>query len=134
MSNITSNLKILDLYNDKIEFHQSRQEGDIKLKTGFNVNYFENKNNDNQIKVQLETIIKDDEGNYKLSLSTVGIFELDKNGIDEETAQDIIKANTVAIMFPYIRSQISLLTTQPGIQPIMIPPININSLLNKESK
>lgn len=36
----------------------------------------------------------------------------------------IIKKNTIAIMFPFVRSQISLLTTQPGMMPVVLPPIN----------
>lgn len=36
----------------------------------------------------------------------------------------------MAIMFPYIRSQISLLTTQPGLHPGQLPPMNINALLD----
>jgi preprotein translocase subunit SecB len=27
-------------------------------------------------------------------------------------------------MFPFIRSQVTLLTTQPGMTPIVLPPIN----------
>ena len=42
--------------------------------------------------------------------------------------------NTVAILFPYIRSQISLMTTQPGMHPIIIPPMNIVSLINTQKK
>ena len=38
--------------------------------------------------------------------------------------ESIIKTNTVAIMFPFIRSQVTLLTTQPGMTPIVLPPIN----------
>ena len=38
--------------------------------------------------------------------------------------ENIVKTNTVAIMFPFIRSQVTLLTTQPGMTPIVLPPIN----------
>ena len=41
-----------------------------------------------------------------------------------EMEENIIKNNTVAIMFPFIRSQVTLLTTQPGMTPIVLPPIN----------
>lgn len=44
---------------------------------------------------------------------------------DEGLKQELIRYNTVAIMFPYIRSQISLVTTQPDIPPISFPPVNI---------
>ena len=64
-----------------------------------------------------------------LTLETVGLFRVEK--VDKETYDQLIKSNTVAIMFPYIRSQVSLLTTQPGIQPIMIPTMNINALIEE---
>lgn len=131
---LQSNLKIVDLYHEKFEFYQSRLEQRMKLTPTFNVNYSENSNNRNQIKVQIDTCIKDSEGNYRLTLSTIGIFELDKEGVAEDIAQSILKKNTTSIMFPYIRSQISLLTTQPGIQPILIPPINVNALVKDENE
>ncbi len=37
--------------------------------------------------------------------------------------------NAIAIMFPYIRSEVTLLTSQPNLKPIMIPPVNINALI-----
>ena len=43
---------------------------------------------------------------------------------DYTMEESIVKNNTVAIMFPFIRSQVTLLTTQPGITPILLPPIN----------
>lgn len=43
---------------------------------------------------------------------------------DYKMEENIIKHNTVAIMFPFIRSQVTLLTTQPGMNPIVLPPIN----------
>ena len=45
-----------------------------------------------------------------------------------------MKKNTVAIMFPFIRSQVSILTTQPGMIPIVMPPININALVEDMKK
>ena len=41
-----------------------------------------------------------------------------------ELEENIVKTNTVAIIFPFIRSQVTLLTTQPGMTSIVLPPIN----------
>ena len=49
-------------------------------------------------------------------------FRMDND--DVELVRSIMETNTVAIMFPFIRSQVSLLTTQPGMTPIVLPPIN----------
>ena len=48
------------------------------------------------------------------------LFEADSY----EREKTIIEKNTIAIMFPFVRSQVSLLTTQPNMVPIVLPPIN----------
>lgn len=52
--------------------------------------------------------------------------------ISHELKKDICETNTISIMFPYIRSQVSLVTTQPDMSPIVIPSLNINSLMEKD--
>ena len=47
---------------------------------------------------------------------------------DSKLVEQVIGANTVAIMFPFIRSQISLMTTQPDMPPVVLPPINTMKL------
>ncbi len=38
--------------------------------------------------------------------------------------------NAVSILFPYVRSQITLLTARPSFQSIILLPIDINALLD----
>ena len=57
-----------------------------------------------------------------LNVKIVGIF-----GILEEESKRL-KPNAIAIIFPYLRSQISLLTTQPNMLPVVLPAMNINNL------
>ena len=92
--------------------------------------------------------MKIDEGVYKSSLSlkmmneeeTVsleivvsGIFDFQAE-LEQEQKDIIVTKNTVAILFPYLRSQVTLMTAQPDIEPVVIPAININALLkNMES-
>jgi preprotein translocase subunit SecB len=40
----------------------------------------------------------------------------------------------VAILFPFVRSQISLITSQPGMMPVIIPAINVNALLDESEQ
>lgn len=42
----------------------------------------------------------------------------------------IVTKNTMAILFPFLRSQVTLMTAQPDMVPIVLPLININALLN----
>ena len=49
--------------------------------------------------------------------------------ITQQENTHLIEKNTIAIMFPYIRSHISTITSQPGMMPIVLPPINIAAML-----
>ena len=49
-----------------------------------------------------------------------------------EDSNILIQQNAIAIVFPYIRSQISLLTAQPEVDPVILPPMNIAQMV-KES-
>lgn len=44
---------------------------------------------------------------------------------------DILAANTVAILFPYVRSAITTVTAAMGVPPIILPPINTFKLLEQ---
>ena len=59
-----------------------------------------------------------------INVSLVGEFivSADENNFD---ILRLIKENGVAILFPYLRSELTLLTTQPGFQPIVLPAVNI---------
>ena len=59
-----------------------------------------------------------------LNVKVVAAARFAMNNEDIDLVRSIMDTNTVAIMFPFIRSQVSLLTTQPGMTPIVLPPIN----------
>ena len=62
----------------------------------------------------------------KLKVTLVGYFMCECD--DTVLKNQLIRFNTISILFPYIRSQISLITTQPDCVPIILPPMNIVSL------
>lgn len=68
------------------------------------------------------------EANMDMNLKLVAdaIFTYDADDYSNE--DKVVGDNTVAIMFPFIRSQITLMTSQPGMQPIVLPPINATKL------
>lgn len=43
----------------------------------------------------------------------------------------LLQQNAVAIIMPYIRSEVSILTAQPGMDTVVLPPLNTVELLNK---
>ena len=72
--------------------------------------------------VTLTLTITKEQGDLSVKVVASALFFMDNS--DVELVRSIMETNTVAIMFPFIRSQVSLLTTQPGLTPIVLPPIN----------
>lgn len=64
-----------------------------------------------------------------LTVTLVGFFSCECE--DEALKTSLVNNNTIAILFPYLRSQISLITTQPDMQPVIIPPMNIVSMFQE---
>lgn len=84
-------------------------------------------------------IIPVEDGRYKVSLVLfLGDFEkkleiVVKCIANFETGQKntlLIEKNAIAIMFPYVRSYITLITSQPGMSPIVLPPINVAAMFS----
>lgn len=130
---IKSRLEIQDLYFPQYSFQYDKKPGKMNLITNFNVNYAEKTDDKNQVRVELNTLITNDENTFKLQLTALAFFKLEAEGLTEAEAADILKKNTVAIMFPFVRSQVSLLTTQPGMTPILLQPIDVNMLFMNPS-
>lgn len=97
--------------------------------------------NDVEIKARVK-IEKDDEGLYRVILKVIAdkqdeyIAEVQITGycsIDEAYPEKdiMLNQNAVAILFPYVRAQLSLLTAQPGTDPIVLPVMNITAMLAK---
>lgn len=78
-------------------------------------------------KVSLTWKIEADDESLKLQVTVSGIFNT--QDVSEDVQEVILNKNTVAILFPFLRSQITLLTAQPDLNPIVLPAININALL-----
>ena len=132
MDNNTCKIQMLDLYFSKFDFKQERGTDSNEYNTSFQIEYAINSEDETKVRVVVDTTVTNEAQSVVLNVQTVGIFKVDKLDIDDATYEHLIKANTVAIIFPFIRSQVSLLTTQPGMMPVMIPPININALIENQ--
>ena len=115
-------LKLDHLVFDRISFKRIGFANDngIDYKFGFG---FEEKG-EYDIVVHLDEK-KKKEGEYKFQISASGYFTLSSTNYKDL----LIRQNAVAIIFPYIRSQISLLTAQPEVTPVVLPPFNIAQMV-----
>lgn len=128
-NNVESIVKLNNLYFDKIDFWYSGMPiPDKELALAFNASYEFNDNHDSCV-VTLNCCISDkSEEHMRLELSINGSFTCDEDSFERRDA--LLKKNTLAILFPYLRSQISIVTAQPNFAPIVLPPININAVLD----
>ena len=79
----------------------------------------------NQYKITLELFISDDAHQLELSVKCVACFTT------EQDNSTLIEKNAVAIMFPYVRTYVSTITSQPGMSPIVLPPMNIVAMFQE---
>lgn len=125
-------LHLQDLYFSRFSFEQRKNNinKNARVITDFEINVARNSANEDLYKVTILTKSKDELDRITLELETVGIFLIKLDNDNEDAPiDDIIRINTISIMMPFIRSQIALLTTQPGIAPIMLQPIDVNKLV-----
>ncbi len=122
-----SELKSKKIYFESMSFRRDVIQPD-NLKTKVNRNIMSL--GDDEYKVALSIEIKSLNNSFELQVTIVGIFEIKSDSISEELKNSVISKNTVAILFPYLRTQITLLTAQPDLKPIVLPAININALLD----
>lgn len=76
--------------------------------------------------VVLNTTVSDENENIYVNVKGKAIFRTQQKNMD------MLQKNTIAIMFPYIRSYISIITTQPGMPPIVLPAMNIIAMINDQ--
>lgn len=76
--------------------------------------------------ITLNTNVSDEDENIYVNVKGKAIFHT------QQKDGDILEKNAIAIMFPYIRSYISIITTQPGMVPIVLPAMNIIAMINDQ--
>lgn len=122
-----SNLILQHLVFDEIEFKR------LGFKTESEVNYELEiqigRDHDNPEHYKVTLVLngkKDKEYIFKIVLS--GFFEI-KNVENISDKETLVHKNAVAIMMPYLRSEVSLLTSQPETNSIVMPIFNISKMI-----
>ena len=111
------------------EGHFKRNEDsleNLELKVG--VSHDVERLSEREYKITLELNVADPEEKLSVFVKGMAIFET------KQENQMLIDRNTLAIMFPYFRSYVSTLTTQPGMTPIVLPAMNIMTMLAQKEK
>ena len=122
IKDMRSNLQMKDFYFSRFSFARDKVIKDGELNVDLQKNIISK--GDHEYNIILTTTIEKDDMNIELVAEAQFLYESD----DYSREESIINTNTVAIMFPFIRSQVTLLTSQPGMIPIILPAINTKKL------
>lgn len=116
-SDVPGQIDIFDNFNCKIiSGHKMLSENSIRVKLGIS-------SGDQNL----------EENEYYLKIVITGDFSIkkDTNEHDSETLDRILKQNTIAILYPYVRSIASDITSKGSIIPLIIPPINVAAMIEE---
>ena len=127
--NISCALELHRLVFDSIKFDRYGFKNDNQVKYTLEATFSENKS-ENIFRANL-VLSGEKSEEYAFSISVSGYFSIENsNEIDEAVKQDLVTKNAASIIMPYLRSQVTLLTAQPEVDCVVLPPFNINSMLN----
>lgn len=133
---INSGLRFIDFTVNDIQYqinHDFKEQNvNVKFNVFRDVEYVDDENNTMLVSLTVSVFEDAKENNYPFSLkiNLTGVFELDD--IHESERESFAEVNAVAILFPYIRSLISTITANANVPPLILPPINVVSLIEKE--
>jgi preprotein translocase subunit SecB len=65
---------------------------------------------------------------FSMEIDIEGLFDLE--GWEKPDQLKIMVSNTIAILFPYLRTLVSTITASANISPYILPVMNINSLFD----
>ena len=115
-----SELKLEHVVFDTLSFNRigyQQKEQNIKLKVCVSVN---------QYRVSLKVSVER-ESEYTAEVQVSGFCSISESCVAKD---EILKKNAVAVLFPYVRSELTLLTAQPETTPIVLPVMNINAMID----
>lgn len=126
MNDYTNDITLIDLYYQRINFFNLKSMTKEQIKLNVNHKYEFQKSNDlKNIRLVIKTTIKDENNRFSFELESVAIFGV-KNEIDFSDFD--LQKYLVSIAWPFVRQEVQLVTTQPGIMPIVLP---INVMFNQ---
>ncbi|WP_214808559.1 MULTISPECIES: protein-export chaperone SecB [unclassified Exiguobacterium] len=119
---------------DNLSFKQNNQSQDnnnINVAMASNVEQI----NDNSAIVSLICHLNSEDEKFELSLQISGDFVVEEDEKEENihgvTNEILFNRNSLSILFPYLRSAVSQVTSIGYQEPIILPPINILDFIKK---
>lgn len=85
---------------------------------------------DDHYEVTIGVELKQENLPFDADVSITGTFKCEGTS----DAEKMIKMNAVAIMYPYVRATLSMLTTLASVAPVVVPTINLSKMFEEEEK
>lgn len=115
-------------YVFKINKHQ--EKNDFKLSVQPNI-FNEDDHKYGEITVKLVKV--NDEVNIKMSI--IGRFEINRKWeLDEDRIEEFLVHNGTAIVYPYMRAAVSMLTSLDSEKAVLLPTLNTNALTKSDEE
>lgn len=123
--NLMSRLVLDHLVCDELSFERYGFSSDGSPKADIKVAFGVKQDGENSHRVTME-VTATRKNEFTASVRITGYFTIS----DRDPMRDVLlNQNALAIIFPFVRSQMSLLTTQPETTPIILPVINIAEMI-----
>lgn len=129
MGDFNSVLTLQKMVFDRIEFDRKGFKNTNELEFELQVQIGLDKNDIYKVTLVLNGTKQDE---YSIVISLSGFFEVKtQEELGDKLVQDLINKNAVAILMPYLRSELTLLTAQPDTDSVVLPPFNINKMFER---
>lgn len=80
---------------------------------------------EHRMRLMLEAKIDSENKAMHIEVKAEGYFEFD-NTITEQEKNVFFRTSAPAILFPYIRAYVGALTSLSGVQPVILPTLNLS--------
>lgn len=123
---------IINYYFDKVNVDMDNKPANNELSISFDTTgVFKSQESNYEIKFVVEVINNEQKPLVKIQCR--GVFKINDVHSGPEIP-DFFYNNSIAILFPYVRSYISIVTTQANLPGIILPTLNLSSLGEKLKK
>lgn len=123
-----SNYSVQQLLFEDIPLSSTQRE--FRLHPHFNMELLDKGNDRYDVKLSVEIMSTEEcPVPFRLYVALTGhfVYNDDNNEIPMEIKEQLLRKNTVAILFPFLRQIVATLTTTANIPPLMLPIMNFDN-------
>ncbi len=107
-------------------FEINEVDGDQAFSLNFAPKGVVNKEN-SKFELELGVVIEEQNSKFRAEITAIGIYSFDAE-MEDEMLEKFFYQNATAILFPYIRAYVTTLTSLSGINPVVLPTLNLTKL------